>query len=261
MSTLVFAGFLSTDADIDLLSAAGVRDVRFASLLALTDGAMRDEALARAARLVQDGDVLVGYSMGARVVLALLADETVAARVRHALIVSGSPGLESDAERAARAQLESEWAEALRADARGFVDRWSESALFAPLLKTEAGRLQLAHRRALADDPLLGPTWGARWAHATETFGQASSRPMWSALSHIHTPTWWITGALDARYGELAARAARLMPRAGHVVIDGCGHALLLEAPEAIASILEKMSRTIMPATQTPLLTDEGVHT
>jgi 2-succinyl-6-hydroxy-2,4-cyclohexadiene-1-carboxylate synthase len=260
MSTLVFTGFLSTPEDTEALSAAGARGVRAIDMLALTDAATRDEALARAAREVGEGDVLVGYSMGARVVLALLTDATVAARVSHALIISGSPGLASDDERAARAQTEDEWIQALCTDPRAFVDVWSETALFAPLLKTALGLRQLARRRALATDANDGQQWAAGWAHATRVLGQAASPPLWSALPHVRTPTWWATGALDARYGALAARAAALMPHAAHVVVDGSGHALLLEAPAALASILEEMSHSITQHAPSRALIDDGAH-
>src|SRR5262245_28816608 len=86
-----------------------------------------DDNLDAIAREIGDVDIVVGYSLGARVALGLVAT----GRVPRVVLVSVNPGI-ADGERAARRASDAAWAAMLRE--RGiaaFVDAWQAQPLFA----------------------------------------------------------------------------------------------------------------------------------
>jgi pimeloyl-ACP methyl ester carboxylesterase len=51
-------------------------------------------------------------------------------------------------------------------------------------------------------------------------------------------PVTLVVGERDSKFGAIAVEMARRMPEAEVVVAPGAGHAVHLEAPEAIARVL-----------------------
>src|SRR6185369_6950562 len=88
-------------------------------------------------------DVVVGYSLGARVALGLVATR----RAARAILVSVNPGL-AEAERPARRASDAAWARMARA--RGiddFVDAWEAQPLFETQQRVPPGRRDARRRR------------------------------------------------------------------------------------------------------------------
>jgi 2-succinyl-6-hydroxy-2,4-cyclohexadiene-1-carboxylate synthase len=171
--------------------------------------------------------VLVGYSQGARLALALAARRPE--RVERLVLESGSPGLRQRHARAQRRRADAELAALLRE--RGvdqFVDRWEQLPLFAGLRALPAvDREALRMRRASHTAEGL--------ASALEALGQGAQPELWSALPSLRVPTLLLSGGNDLKYTRLARRMAAELPLAWRVTFRGCGHAPHLECPEAFA--------------------------
>ena len=241
---LLLHGFLGRGGDWDALRPvlAG-RDVRTPDLPGHGAAVGLDDAaytMNGAADRLLDGaggavDV-VGYSMGARLALHLAVRHP--ARVRRLILVSGSPGLRTEAERAARRRLDAERAEAIRRDLLGFLHAWYRMPLFASLRPALRDRL-VADRAAHNDSAELG--------RSLEGMGTGAQPSHWDALAGITMPTTAVAGALDPKFVALARAMAERLPRAGGagpvepVVLGGAGHMLAAERPAALAALLQTL--------------------
>ena len=168
---------------------------------------------------------LLGYSMGGRIALHFAAKYPE--RVRSLILESSSPGLATEAERAARRTADE--ALALRIEKKGiedFVDFWESLPLF-------------ASQRAL-DAPVLGKQRALRLqndaralATALRGLGTGSLPSLWNRLPEIRTRTLLLAGALDQKFVDVARRMAALMPQATLVIVPDAGHAVHLDHPGA----------------------------
>ncbi|MDO9073986.1 MAG: alpha/beta fold hydrolase [Rubrivivax sp.] len=192
-----------------------------------------DEAAQWLADAVPAGAVLAGYSMGARLALAATLRRPGAARAT--LLVGGHVGLATPSERAERAALDARRAAALRdGDLAAFVDGWQAQPLFATQLALPAAA-QAAQRAArMAHDPRA-------LAWAFEVAGLAQMPDLRPALAVTRQRVCFTTGALDTRFGTLAAALVR-PPWVDHRVVPDAGHNLLLEAPAAVAQLLRVLT-------------------
>jgi 2-succinyl-6-hydroxy-2,4-cyclohexadiene-1-carboxylate synthase len=180
-----------------------------------------------------DDITAVGYSLGARVALGLLA----ARRVRRAVLVSVNPGID-DRERAARRAADARWTQLLRE--RGiaaFADAWQAQPLFATQSSVSPAYLaqRLAVRRAQSPESL---------ARSLETMGLAEMPDYRPALAALAPRLELVVGALDDKFCALAASAAAAAPALRRHVVAGCGHDVPLEQPEALAALLLPLLRS-----------------
>ena len=181
-------------------------------------------ALLDAERL--DAVDVAGYSMGGR--LALLFALRHPARVRRLVLVSASPGLRTPEERAARRAHDAALARRLVADFPDFLDRWTRQPVFASL--TAAQRTQIVADRLAHGRP-------AALARALVAMGTGAMPSLWEPLRTIRVETHAVAGALDAKFVALAHAMAGTGAVTPHV-LPGAGHALLTEAPDALADLL-----------------------
>ena len=187
-----------------------------------TMGAGADRALAG---LDRPADV-VGYSMGGRLALHLAVTRPRA--VRRVVVVSGSPGLPTADERAARRATDAARAAEVVADLLAFVDRWYRMPLWHTL--PDDLRRRLTADRAAHNDPtglaasLVGMGTGAQPSH-------------WGALASLAVPVWAVAGALDPKFAEVARRMADAGP-VRPVVVPGAGHMMTAEAPGPLAAVV-----------------------
>jgi 2-succinyl-6-hydroxy-2,4-cyclohexadiene-1-carboxylate synthase len=174
--------------------------------------------------------VYVGYSMGGRLCLRLALDRPDV--VRGLVLLSASPGIADDAERAARREADEKLAlEAERDGIDAFLHRWLRQPLFATLPPDAAG---LEARRA-------GNTV-ATLTHALRVLGAGAQEPLWDRLPDLEPPFLPVAGTLDEKYVDLAFEmAARVGPDVHPVLCGGSGHAVHLENPEATAALLRRV--------------------
>ena len=168
---------------------------------------------------------LVGYSMGGR--LALHFALAHPSEVTRLVLESASPGLETEAERAARRAADEELAALLeREGIERFVDLWESLPLFASQARLEAETRARHRRLRLANRP-------RSLAAALRGLGPGRLPSLWERLSEVAMPTLLVAGALDPRFVEIAERMASAMPDARLTVIPDAGHAVHLERPGA----------------------------
>jgi len=175
-----------------------------------------------------DDAVLCGYSMGGRIALhAALAHPH---RVRRLVLISTTAGIEDSAERAERRAADEVLATEIERDGlEAFAVRWAAQPLFAGLAP-EAAATACADR--LRND-------AAGLAAALRGLGTGVMEPVWQRLGELCMPVAVLAGARDAKFLALARRLAGALPAATLTVVPGAGHALHLEAPEAVAAALE----------------------
>ena len=170
---------------------------------------------------------LVGYSMGGRIALhvALAAGD----RVERLVLIGASPGIADEGERSARQRADEELAgEIERSSIEEFARRWAQTPVLAGL---PAAALDAAHADRLRSTP-------AGLARALRGLGTGALPSLWERLGELSIPVTLVVGERDSKFSAIAVEMARGMPEAEVVVAPGAGHAVHLEAPEAIARAL-----------------------
>lgn len=171
--------------------------------------------------LPAEGATVFGYSLGARLALALALRHP--ARVREAVLVGGTPGLRTEAERAARrASDEALAASLLRDGLARFVARWEALPLFATQ-RALPEALQARRRAERLGHTVEGLAWSLR------ALGTGAMPSLWDALPGCEVPLRWVTGALDEKFTAIAREARAACPAATHTVVPGVGHDVVLE--------------------------------
>ena len=171
--------------------------------------------------------VVAGYSMGGRIALHLaLAQPDL---VRRLVLISTTAGIEDPNERAERRSADERLADEIeREGVEAFADRWSRGPLFAD---------QPPEVAAAAREDRLGYD-AATLAATLRGLGTGVMPPLWHRLGELTMPTVVLAGARDAKFRAIGERLATELPDAELRVIDGAGHALHLERPDAVARAL-----------------------
>ena len=170
---------------------------------------------------------LVGYSMGGRLALYLaLAYPQMVARLT---LESASPGLDSEAERAARRAADEALAERIeRGGIPAFVAVWENLPLFATQsadAKASLRAVRLAQRPQGLANSLRG-------------MGTGAQSSLWPRLPELTMPVHLISGALDAKFSAINLRMQTLIPSAHLTLIADAGHTIHLEQPDAYLAAL-----------------------
>ena len=177
---------------------------------------------------VMDGRALpvdvLGYSMGARVALALATRHP--RRVRRLILESGSPGLSTEAERKAREERDEALAHRLASEGIGaFVEAWRNQPVLQSLSRALGPEdFALVESQRAANDP-------EALAAALRGLGTGGQPSFWDSLAGNRLPTLLITGREDAKFTAIARSMAERMPEVRHVTVPGAGHRIHLERP------------------------------
>lgn len=191
--------------------------------------------LAELASVVDPPRLLCGYSLGARLGLGLLSEHP--ALFDAAILIGVHPGLEGDAERARRRASDASRARALREEGvQAFVAAWEALPLFRTqrALSDEA----LAQQRDIRSSHDAGGL-----ARSLEVLGLAEMPAYGATVSSIDVPVTLMAGSRDDKFCKLARGLARDNPRFEPLFVEGAGHNLLIEAPEAVASAIDRANR------------------
>ncbi len=200
-----------------------------------------DDEVSRLAELAAEHArprLLCGYSLGARLGLgALVAHPDL---FDGAVLVGVHPGLEDDDARAARRRSDADLAARLRTDGlEAFVRHWESLPLF------ETQRALPAAARERQRSIRLGHT-PEGLARSLEVLGLAEMRSYWSSIGAIQCPVTLVAGSLDSKFSKLAWTLAAGMSQFDVEVVQGVGHNVVLEAPDAIGRILERSSKRVL---------------
>ncbi len=169
--------------------------------------------------------IYAGYSMGGRLCLRLAIDRPDL--VRALVLVSASPGITDDHDRAARVEADEVLAEGIERDrVDAFLARWLAQPLFTTVPRDAPG---LSDRRRLTP---------AYLAACLRRLGAGVMEPMWDDLPQLTMPVLLVTGTLDDKYRAIARRMLeRMHPGVTHLQLEG-GHALPLEQPARLGGLI-----------------------
>jgi 2-succinyl-6-hydroxy-2,4-cyclohexadiene-1-carboxylate synthase len=175
--------------------------------------------------------VIIGYSQGARLALALAARHPH--KVDRLVLESGSPGLRRRHDRAQRRAADDAMASLiLEHGVDSFVTKWALNPLFAGLQKLPTVEREALHARRSTHS-------AAGLAAALRCLGQGSQPDYWPSLIKILRPTLVLSGSLDHTYTRLARRMVTDLPLGWRKTFRGVGHAPHLECPVDYANELE----------------------
>jgi 2-succinyl-6-hydroxy-2,4-cyclohexadiene-1-carboxylate synthase len=177
--------------------------------------------------LAPDRFTLAGYSMGGRI--ALHAALALPERIDRLVLIGASPGIADPGEREARLEAD----ERLAADIesmtiQAFAQRWART----PVLAGQAPDvLAAAHADRLRNDP-------AGLARALRGLGNAALPSLWGRLGEIRVPVVLVVGERDEKFRAIASEMGSQLPHGQVIVVPGAGHAVHLEAPAQVASVI-----------------------
>ncbi len=195
-----------------------------------------EDEVERLAAIGQGCQGLLGYSLGGRLALGILA--RYPERFAHAVIVSAQPGLASEPERAARRAGDARLVELLRERGlEAFVEHWQALPLWAsqaeltPEVRQQQRALRLRHRAEGLAQSLI-------------QHGLAEMPDLRGDLRRVRTPVDVVVGERDFKFVTLGRELTHLLPDAKLSVISGAGHNLLLERPAQCSALLRDGDRT-----------------
>jgi 2-succinyl-6-hydroxy-2,4-cyclohexadiene-1-carboxylate synthase len=181
------------------------------------------------AGLAPEQFTLVGYSMGGRI--ALHAALALGDRVERLVLIGASPGIAEAADRNARRAADEQLAgEIERLSIEEFAERWAQTPVLAGqppevLAAVQADRLR--------NQP-------AGLARALRGLGTGALPPLSDRLCDVTMPVALVVGERDEKFRAIATQMAPALPDGAVVVVPGAGHAVHLEAPAAVAAVIDR---------------------
>jgi 2-succinyl-6-hydroxy-2,4-cyclohexadiene-1-carboxylate synthase len=175
------------------------------------------------ASLATGSFTLVGYSMGGRIALhvALAQPE----RVERLVLIGASPGIADPAERAARREADERLADRIeKLPIAQFAHEWAAN----PVL---AGQPEWLHEDRLRSTP-------AGLARALRGLGTGALPAVWGRLAELRMPLVLVVGQRDQKFRAIAEEMAAAISGAELVVVPRAGHAVHVEAPQAVAELI-----------------------
>lgn len=169
---------------------------------------------------------LMGYSMGGR--LALYIATRYPEIVQSLTLVSASPGLKTEAERAERQARDNALADKIEANGMAwFVDYWESL----PLWDTQSPDLKANLRARRLENSEIG------LANSLRGMGTGVMPSLWDDLSNLPMPVNLVVGEHDAKFVAINQEMAEKIPNCNLTIIDNAGHACHLEHPRKFSQI------------------------
>ncbi len=166
---------------------------------------------------------ILGYSMGARIALAFAISQPE--RVSALILESGSPGLPTAEERAARRQADNALADFIEQDGlEKFVEYWENLPLFASQRTLPSALQRTLHLQRLANRPI-------GLANSLRGVGTGAQPSLWEQLNELKLPTLLIVGKLDPKFCQIARQIQPQIAASHLEIVAGAGHTVHLEQP------------------------------
>lgn len=168
------------------------------------------------------GDIIVGYSLGARITLqALIEDNSPWSK---AIFISAHTGMLADETRKARVKDDLKWSELCNSNWNQFVEDWERQSIFnhSNLI---ADRNQLIHLKEKISETFIN------WSTGKQT-------PPISNFDLIKIPNLWLTGEFDEKYTKMAAHACEQIPLSQINILSNSGHRVPWDKPKETADAI-----------------------
>lgn len=182
-------------------------------------------------RLQIDKADLLGYSMGGRLALsfALMYPQYV----RKLILESASPGLAAALEREKRREQDEKLGKfILEQGIEAFVDYWENIPLFAT-----QKNLAPAKRAAIRQQRLANTAIGLH--HSLVGMGTGAQPSWWQHLHKVEAETLLITGSLDEKFCQIAAKMKDSISDCTWIEVGDCGHAIHVEKADKFGTIVK----------------------
>jgi len=216
---------------IDLLGHGKTDAPANASRYSMTEQIEDLECLFQQLKLQQF--TLLGYSMGGRVALSYAV--SYPDRIKHLILESASPGLDSKEEQEARRKADELLANKIEQfGIENFVNQWENIPLFSSQKK-----LPLEVQQAIREERLGQTEIGL--ANSLRGMGTGAQTSLWNELERISFPVYLITGELDQKFCRIAKLMKERIPKAEQIIVSNVGHAIHVENSTQFATIVKKV--------------------
>jgi 2-succinyl-6-hydroxy-2,4-cyclohexadiene-1-carboxylate synthase len=197
----------------------------------LEASADRVEAAMATARQRARPTFLLGYSMGARVVLHALCRKPIEG-LDGIVLISATAGIDDPAEREERREADDALARRIEhVGTAAFLEEWRRT----PIIATH-NRIPSPWRAAIEANRAGHDAAGL--AASLRGTGTGRMAPLWNELSRLNTRTLVAWGEDDRKFAAHGERLVASLPLAQGCAIAGAGHAAHLEAPRSFADAL-----------------------
>jgi len=172
--------------------------------------------------------ILVGYSMGARMALHVALHHPK--MVTRLVLISGTPGLKTEPERAARQKSDNELADRIETiGLSAFLDEWLALPIFSGLSNETNQR----------NDRLRNTIQGL--ADSLRFAGTGTQESQWPNLHQLSMPVHLIVGELDEKFTSIAREMKPMISTSELTVVENAGHTVQLEDPTTTAQLLDSI--------------------
>lgn len=169
--------------------------------------------------------VVVGYSMGARLAIAVACHPD--SRLRGLVSIGGTAGIEDTNEREERRAADRDLAVRIRSiGTAAFLTEWMKRPIFAGYTARDD---EMNRRLKNSADGL---------AYALEALGAGCQPSYWDEIARITSPATFVAGSNDAKFVSIARRMNALVDGSHLVVVPRTGHVTHLEAPNVVTDVL-----------------------
>ena len=246
MQVVALHGFANTEAQWDAVAAALPASIRLRTVAlpghvnGAPVGPNWNATVEQLAHMINPpgqppAGLVIGYSLGARLTLGLIA----AGHVEQAVLVSVNPGLQLDAERAARRIVDAEWATLLLTQGIAvFARAWQAQALFDSQQRVSAELRSARATQRLRHDP-------TQLADALRCLGLAAMPDYRAVIAAHQHRIHLVVGALDSKFVAIAQQLTSAHPDIACTEIPGCGHDPTLESPTVLAQQVASIASKI----------------
>lgn len=214
-------GFLGAPSDFhSLLGSVPGFEVDLFGQHKLLSHESKEQWLERMARIIKESapdSAVIAYSLGARIALELLnrSPELFSKLV----LISPNPGTQSESERVTRLASDEAWAKRFDSEPlENVLTDWNKQPVFAGS--------KLRTNLPTNDSQVI-----AQNLRAFSLAHQPDFRPL---IAHHAKKIVWIVGGLDTKFKNIAEELSGTIPELRVVIVDGSGHRVIWDKPQAI---------------------------
>lgn len=192
------------------------------------DGALTLPQCADGIAAVMQPGILVGYSMGARMALHVALQHPKL--ISQLVLISGTPGLRTEAERIARLKSDNELADRIeKIGTKAFLDEWLALPIFAGLTDNTNQRMERLSNSA------KGMADSLRFA------GTGTQESQWPHLHKLLMPVHLVVGETDTKFTAIANDMQALLSSSQLTVVPSVGHTVHLENSTMVGKLLDSI--------------------